>query len=46
MGRQEEFERVEQFAGEALRGLPEPLHSAAKELLVTVSHEPGADLYG
>ena len=43
---QEEFERVEQFAGEALRGLPEPLHSAAQELLVTVSHEPGADLYG
>jgi predicted Zn-dependent protease with MMP-like domain len=46
VGRQEEFERVEQFAEEALRGLPEPLHSAAQELLVTVSHEPGADLYG
>ncbi len=46
MGHQEEFERVEQFAEEALRGLPEPLHSAAQELLVTVSHEPGADLYG
>ena len=46
MAQQEEFERVEQFAEEALRGLPEPLHSAAQELLVTVSHEPGADLYG
>jgi predicted Zn-dependent protease with MMP-like domain len=43
---QEELERVEQFAEEALRGLPEPLYSAAQELLVTVSHEPGADLYG
>ena len=46
MERQEELERVEQFAEEALRGLPEPLRSAAQELLVTVSHEPGADLYG
>ena len=46
MGRQEEFERVEQFAEEALRGLPEPLHSAAQELLVTVSHKPGVALYG
>ena len=46
MERQEEFERVEQFAEEALRGLPEPLRSAAQELLVTVSHKPGVDLYG
>ena len=46
MERQEELERVEQFAEEALRGLPEPLRSAAQELLVTVSHEPGVDRYG
>jgi len=46
VGRQEAFERVEQFAEEALRGLPEPLRSAAQELLVTVSHETGANLYG
>jgi predicted Zn-dependent protease with MMP-like domain len=46
VGEQEELERVEQFAEEALRGLPEPLLSAAQELLVTVSHEPGVDLYG
>lgn len=46
MGDQEESERVEQLAEEALRGLPEPLRSAAQELLVTVSHEPGVDLYG
>ena len=37
---------MEQFAEEALRGLPEPLRSAAQELLVTVSHETGANLYG
>jgi predicted Zn-dependent protease with MMP-like domain len=43
---QDENERVEQFAEEALRGLPEPLHSAAQELLVTVSHELGVDRYG
>ena len=46
MAQQGEFERVEQFAEEALRGLPEPLHSAAQELVVTVSHKPGVDLYG
>jgi predicted Zn-dependent protease with MMP-like domain len=46
VGRQEELERVEQFAEEALGGLPEPLHSAAQELLVTVSHKPDVDLYG
>ena len=46
MERQEELERVEQFVEEALRGLPEPLRSAAQELLVTVSHEPGVDRYG
>lgn len=46
MGRQEELQRVERYAEEALRGLPEPLRSAAQELVVTVSHEPGADLYG
>lgn len=39
-------ELVEQLAEEALEGLPEPLHSAAQELLVTVSQEPGVDLYG
>jgi predicted Zn-dependent protease with MMP-like domain len=44
--RQEELERVEQFVEEALRGLPEPLRSAAQELLVTVSHERGVDRYG
>jgi predicted Zn-dependent protease with MMP-like domain len=43
---QDENERVEQFAEEALRGLPEPLRSAAQELLVTVSHELGVDRYG
>ncbi|MBJ7360689.1 MAG: hypothetical protein EXR56_02520 [Chloroflexi bacterium] len=42
----EEIERVEQLTEEALRGLPEPLRSAAQELLVTVSHKPGVDLYG
>ena len=46
MAPQAELELVEQFAEEALRGLPEPLYSAAQELLVTVSHEPDADLYG
>ena len=46
MAQQEELERVEQFAEEALRGLPEPLQSAAQELLVTVSHKLGVDLYG
>ena len=46
MDPQAELERVEQFAEEALRGLPEPLRSAAQELLVTVSHEPGVDRYG
>ena len=46
MGEQEALERVEQFAEEALRALPEPLYSAAQELLVTVSLEPGVDLYG
>jgi predicted Zn-dependent protease with MMP-like domain len=46
VAQQEELERVEQFAEEALRGLPEPLQSAAQELLVTVSHKLGVDLYG
>ena len=46
MDPQDENERVEQFAEEALRGLPEPLRPAAQELLVTVSHELGVDRYG
>ena len=46
MDPQDENERVEQLTEEALRGLPEPLRSAAQELLVTVSHKRGVDLYG
>ena len=46
MDRQDDDERVEQLTEEALRGLPEPLHSAAQELLVTVSHKSGVGLYG
>lgn len=46
MGRREAFERVEQIAEEALSQLPEPLRSAAEELLITVSLKPGVELYG
>lgn len=46
MERQEKAELVERLTEEALHALPEPLASAAQELLITVSQQTGADLYG
>ena len=46
MSSQASRDRVERITEEALLRLPEPLRSAAEELLITVSHAAGGDLYG
>lgn len=46
MADQGALDQVEPFVDEALRSLPEPLRSAAQELIVTVSPRSGVELYG